>query len=114
MRDNAEKLRDIMEAIARIERYAFESRKSFEGNELLQTWFLYNLQVIGEASRALSAEFREQHPEIPWTEIIGMRNILVHNYFEVDLDIVWFAIQRNVPQLKSQVEAILQNMGETY
>ncbi|NET16354.1 MAG: DUF86 domain-containing protein [Okeania sp. SIO1H6] len=67
-----------------------------------------------EASRALSAEFREQHPEIPWTEIIGMRNILVHNYFEVDLDIVWFAIQRNVPQLKSKVEAILQNMGETY
>ncbi len=50
MRDNVEKLRDIMEAIARIERYAIESRESLEENELVQTWFIYNLQIIGEAS----------------------------------------------------------------
>ncbi|MGH8003063.1 MAG: HepT-like ribonuclease domain-containing protein, partial [Brasilonema sp.] len=49
-----------------------------------------------------------QHPEVPWSQIIGMRNILTHNYFEIDLDVVWSAVERNLPNLKQQIETILQ------
>ncbi len=85
MRDNVEKLRDIVEAIERIERYAVLGKENFEQNELVQSWLVQNLQIIGEASRSLSADFRENHSEIAWAQIIGMRNILVHNYFEIDV-----------------------------
>lgn len=76
-------------------------------NELIQTWMLHNLQLIGEAARSLASEFREAHPEIPWTAIIGMRTILVHHYFEIDENAVWIAAERDVPPLASAVAAIL-------
>ena len=81
--------------------------EAFEQDELIQTWVLYHLQVIGEAARALSPEFTAQHAEIPWPRIVGMRNILVHNYFGIDVEIVWSVVERDLPQLKQQVEAIL-------
>ena len=108
MRSDREKLLDMLEAIQRIEKYAVQGQKVFEENELIQTWFIQHLQIIGEASRALSTHLREQHPEIPWSQIIGMRNILTHNYFEVDLDIVWAAIEQNIPDLKQKVEILLR------
>lgn len=64
MRDNQEKLRDMIEAIERIHKYAVQGRKSFEDNELIQTWFVENLQIIGEAARALPADIREQNPDV--------------------------------------------------
>jgi len=91
MRSDREKLLDILEAIERIERYAVQGREAFEQNELIQTWFIQNLQVIGEAA-PLSSEIRTQHSDIPWKQIIGMRNILTHNYFEIDSDIVWAVV----------------------
>ncbi|KOP25564.1 nucleotidyltransferase [Hapalosiphon sp. MRB220] len=100
MRDDREKLADILEAIQRIDRYAIQGKQSFAENELIQTWFIQHLQVIGEASRALSNDVRVQHPEVPWSQIIGMRNILTHNYFEIDLDVVWSVIERDLPNLK--------------
>jgi len=87
MRDAKERLRDILDAIVAIERYEPSSRTAFEQNELVQVWFLRHLQVIGEAARALAQETRDRAPDIPWSKIIGMRTILVHNYFEIDLDI---------------------------
>lgn len=108
MRDDREKLQDILEAIERIDRYAVQGKQTFEQNELIQTWFTQNLQVIGEASRSLSSAIRDQHPEIPWKKMIGMRNILTHNYFDIDLDIVWVVIEQELPDLKHNVEAILR------
>lgn len=110
MRDNREKLQDILEAIERINKYAVQGRQSFEENELIQTWFIQNLQIIGEASRALSADIREENPQVPWSQIIGMRNILTHNYFEIDLDVVWLVIDRELPNLKPQIDSILQTL----
>ncbi|MER3491319.1 MAG: hypothetical protein C4323_02700, partial [Mastigocladus sp. ERB_26_2] len=52
-----------------------------------------------------------QHPEVPWSQIIGMRNILTHNYFEIDLDVVWFVVERDLPNLKLQIEAILRALS---
>lgn len=112
MRDDREKLRDILEAIERINKYAVQGRQSFEQNELIQTWFIQHLQVIGEASRALSAEVREQNPQVPWSQIVGMRNVLAHNYFEIDLDVVWLVVERELPNLKPQVQSILQGLSQ--
>jgi uncharacterized protein with HEPN domain len=112
MRDNGERLQDILDAIENIEKYAAQGRAAFEQDELIQVWFLQHLQIIGEASRALSAHIRKNHPEVSWGKIIGMRNILVHNYFEIDLPVVWNAVERELPDLKIKVTAILKRLAE--
>lgn len=112
MRDPRERLRDILEAIAAIERYLHRGRTAFEGDELLQVWFVHHLQIIGEAARALPEEVRARAPEVPWTKIIGMRNVLVHGYFEVDTDIAWEAASRDVPALKPAIQRLLQELEE--
>ncbi|MCK9377576.1 MAG: DUF86 domain-containing protein [Syntrophobacterales bacterium] len=111
MRDDREKLLDIFEAIEQIEKYAVQGREAFESNELIQIWHVRHLQVIGEAARTLSSTFKDRHPQISWTRIIGMRNILVHHYFEIDLPVVWEVVENELPPLKEQVEAILRQEG---
>jgi uncharacterized protein with HEPN domain len=111
MRDDRERLQDILEAIELIEKYAAKGRAAFEQDELIQIWYLRHLQIIGEAARALSVNIRESHPEASWAKIIGMRNILVHHYFEIDLPVVWNAVERELPNLKKQVTAILKELG---
>ncbi len=107
MRDPLERLRDIHEAIARIEKYTKLGRTSFDQDELVQTWVIHHLEIIGEAARAIPQDYRHAHPEIPWGQISGMRNILIHMYFGIDRDIVWAVVEHDTPQLKSSVQAIL-------
>ena len=78
MRDPAERLRDILEAITAIERHLDCDKAAFEQDELRQNWFLRHLQIIGEAARTLPPEVRALATPIPWSKIIGMRNVLVH------------------------------------
>jgi uncharacterized protein with HEPN domain len=101
-----------LEAIAAIDRYRARDRSAFEQDELLQVWFLRHLQLIGEAARRLPEEIRNLAPDIPWQKMIGMRNILVHGYFEIDLDVVWDAVQQDVPLLKPAVEALLKKLED--
>ena len=110
MRSDRERLLDILEAIERIEKYA-TSRGILNQNELVQTWTIYYLQVIGEAARSLSDDFRNRHPDITWSDIIGMRNVLAHRYFGIDVGLVWDAVERGLPDLKRKVEAILPGLG---
>jgi len=112
MRDDRVRLLDIQEAIERIEKYARQGQEAFEHEELIQTWIVHHLQIIGEAARALSSNLRDQHPEIPWSKIIGMRNILVHDYFGIDVDVVWAVVERDLPDLKLQIETILREVGK--
>ncbi len=107
MRDPLERLEDILEAIARIELYAARGREAFERDELIQSWFVRHLQIIGEAARALPEDVRKQSSEIPWAKIIGMRHILVHDYFGVDTEVVWGAVARDLPDLRIRIEALL-------
>ena len=67
-----------------------------------------HLQIIGEAAYALPKELRDQRPDIPWSKIIGMRHILVHDYFVIDINIVWDAVERDLPDLKSKIEEMLR------
>jgi uncharacterized protein with HEPN domain len=104
MRDYNEKLIDILEAIERIEKYAARGREAFECDELIQTWIVHHLQIIGEAVRALPDSIRGKYPEVPWSKIIGMRNILVHTYFGIDVDVVWAVVVNDLPDLKQKIE----------
>ena len=107
MRDPRERLRHILEAIAQIERYASRGRQAFEGDELIQSWVVRRLQIIGEAARALPQTVRDRAPDIPWSEMVGMRHVLVHDYFGVDTEMVWGVVERELPPLKQQIEALL-------
>jgi uncharacterized protein with HEPN domain len=109
MRDDRERLADVLEAITRIEKYAVQGRAAFEGDELLQNWIVRHLQILGEACRGLSSRFCDEHPEIPWSKIIGMRHILVHDYFGIDVDVVWRAVEHDLPTLKRQVQILLKD-----
>jgi uncharacterized protein with HEPN domain len=108
VRSDRERLQDILEAIAQIERYATQGQAIFQQEELIQVWIVHHLQIIGEASSALSETFTNQYSEVAWAEIVAFRNILVHEYFRVNLEIAWRIVERDLPDLKSQVEAILQ------
>ncbi len=111
MRDDRERLFDILEAIERIDKYASKGRPAFEDDELIQTWVLHHLQLIGEATRVLSTEVKQRHPEAPWAQIAGMRNILVHEYFGIDASAVWNVVEGDLPALKQQIEAILAELS---
>lgn len=110
MRDDRERLLDIQEAIERIEKYATQGRQAFEQDELIQTWIVHHLQIIGEAAHAITATLREQYPAVPWTNIIGMRNILVHDYFGIDTDIVWAVVEDDLELLKTNIANMLQEL----
>lgn len=112
MRDPAERIRDILEAIAAIERHAHCARETFEKDELLQTWFVRHLQIIGEAARAVPEDVRALAPEVPWREITGMRNVLVHGYFEIDTDLVWDAATRDLGAMKPAMERLITALEE--
>jgi uncharacterized protein with HEPN domain len=112
MRDDRERLLDIMGAIERIEKYGKLGFDEFMRNELIQNWIVHHLQIIGEAVRSLPDSFREKHSEIPWSKIIGMRNILTHQYFGIDVDVVWAVIENDLPDLKDKITRILQKLDE--
>jgi uncharacterized protein with HEPN domain len=102
-----ERLLHIVEAIDRIEKYARRGWEAFRHDELLQAWVVHHVEIIGEAVRGLSDEFRSEHPEVPWREAMQMRNILVHQYFRVDLEEVWATVERDLPKLKQQIQVIV-------
>jgi uncharacterized protein with HEPN domain len=106
-------LADIIHAIDLIEPYVRRGRSSFEHDELLQVWMIHHLVILGEAATRLSPALREGYPEVPWTGIVGIRNVLVHGYFAIDLDEVWGIVQRQLPTLRAQIESILRELGQT-
>lgn len=83
------------------------SREDFDHNELLRLSLTHLLQVIGEAARLVSQDFRTSHPRIPWKAIVGMRSKVVHDYLNVDEDVVWDTVQSDLPPLIAELERIL-------
>ncbi len=110
MRSDRERLLDILEAIERIEKYAEEGKGAFEMDELIQTWVVHHIAIIGEACRSLPADFQAHYANVPWADIIGMRNILVHHYFGIDTDAVWSVVEHDIPELKLNIQTILKSL----
>jgi len=102
-------LTDIVDAANSIEKFLMgQDFNEFEQNDMMRSAVLQKLTVIGEAAARLPKEFTNSYREIPWIDIVGFRNIAVHEYFAVRWDIVWVAATEEVPLLRGQVEKILQ------
>ncbi len=83
------------------------SREQLESDLMRQSAILYQITIMGEATKRLSREFRAQHTEVPWDDIAGMRDIIAHQYDRLDMNIVWQVIQRNIPELLSMIVPLL-------
>lgn len=110
MRSPKDRLIDMLDAIDNIERYAGRGRAAFEQDELIQNWFIHHLQIIGEAAAKIDRSFQIDHPQISWTQIIAMRNILVHDYFGIDLEAVWGVVERDLPDLKRRIKEVIEKI----
>lgn len=107
MKDDRLHLIHMQERIELIQSFTVEGYEHFSQTSLNQEAVLRCLEVIGEAARRLSDDFRAAYPDIPWGQMIGLRNKLIHNYDTVTLKIVWNIIQEDLPPLYQQVKAIL-------
>jgi uncharacterized protein with HEPN domain len=107
------RIQDILKAIEKIERYVKNmSLAKFKQNELVIDAVVRNFEVIGEASKNIPLSIQRSYPDIPWKEIKGMRDVLIHEYFGVDINILWHATKKNLPVLQRQLKSLLHNIKE--
>jgi uncharacterized protein with HEPN domain len=110
MRSDRFRLLDILDAIEVVAQYLPPDQTLFNRDPPLQSHILRHLMIIGEASYKLSGDIKTRFPQIPWKQIEGMRHILVHDYFKVDLDIVFNSARNDLPRMRSQVEMMLSTL----
>lgn len=103
-------LQDILESIQQIEEYLDGVNESeFYQNSEKQDAVLRRLEIIGEAVKHISEDIRNEYDEVPWRKIAGMRDIIIHEYFGVTLSMIWVVTQRDLPDLKSKIKAIIND-----
>ncbi|MBS3131807.1 DUF86 domain-containing protein [Candidatus Woesearchaeota archaeon] len=102
-------LKHILDAIADIEGSVKKlAKEKFKRNKDIKDATVRRVEIIGEAVKNISKEFKQKHPEIEWAKIAGTRDIMIHAYFSVDLDIVWEIVKKDLPELKENIKAILE------
>jgi uncharacterized protein with HEPN domain len=100
----------MLDAIQRLEDYAVRvTRDQFGSDPLVQDGFVRRITILGEAAGKISKNFSAAHPEIPWPDITGIRHKLVHDYFTVDIDVVWDTATVSAPKLRPLIEAALES-----
>lgn len=110
MKENKLYLVYMVECVRRIEEYTQSGYDAFMQSTLIQDAVMRNFEVIGEATKQLSQELKSKYPEIPWRQVAGFRDILIHDYMSVDLDEVWGIVHRYVPDLKNTLDKILKDL----
>ena len=101
----------IRDAIERVAEYTTDGKDAFFADRKTQDAVVRNLEVIGEAVKHVSTELKAAHPDIPWQQIAGMRDKMIHEYFGVNLKVVWEVVARDLRELKGKILAILEDLG---
>ena len=97
-------IEDILESIKLIEKYIGNtSKENLDNNQKLKDSIVRRLEIIGEAVKNIPDNFRKKYPEVPWKKIAGLRDIIIHTYFSLDLDITWDIIKKDLPDLKEKM-----------
>lgn len=107
-RDERLYLDDIVRAIDRVLEYTAEGREAFFADSRTQDAVIRNLEVIGEAIRGVSPATRAHHPAVPWKQVAGTRDRVIHGYFMVDLEIVWEIVEKELAELRRLVAAMVE------
>ncbi|MBO8182727.1 MAG: DUF86 domain-containing protein [Archaeoglobus sp.] len=108
-------IQDMLEAIEKIERYISSIRDSqdFMEQDMVVDAVLRNLEIIGEAAKNIPENLRSKYREIPWNRVVGLRNVVIHGYFAVDLEIVWVIIKEQLPELKKVLLKMMEGLEKS-
>lgn len=91
----------ILDAIHKIDNYTTDGKDVFLGSALIQDAVIRNIEIIGEITKRVSPEFKSYHNEVPWRQMAGIRDVLIHDYDSIDLEIVWNVVAVELPKIKA-------------
>ena len=111
MRDDRERLLDIVEAATRVAAIVAMGRDRYENDSVVQDALIRRLEIIGEAATKVGEELKVRHPTLPWRRAAATRNRIVHGYFDVDLDLLWEIAVRDVPALADELRGIIDELS---
>ena len=111
MKSDKALLLHILEMIDRVETATSEGKEAFLASHLHQDAVLRNLHTMTETTQRLSADLKSSHPEVDWATLAAFRNVLVHDYLGIDIELVWTVVTQDIPEFKSSVAGILGGLG---
>ena len=103
MKDDKVFIQNILECIVKIETYTNSGKEEFMSSSIIQDAVIRNLEIIGEATKKISHQVKDKNQEIPWRQMAGLRDVLIHDYMGISLKIVWNVVQNEIPPLKIQI-----------